>query len=243
VESNLAKPTVDIIIPVYNEAENIVRVLKAFRAQVKTNTQVLICYDHEEDSTLAVLRKSELMDEHIILVKNQFNGAHGAVRSGILESKAESVITYMADDDYNAEIIDKMIACFQNGYDLVAPSRFISGGIFKGCRWPKNFLVRVTSWSLHAFAGIPIHDATNGFRLFSRRLLENVHLESSEGFTYSIELLVKCHRLGWKMIELPAKWYERTSGQSRFKVILWAHAYLRWYWYAFETTYFRRNSL
>ncbi len=42
-------------------------------------------------------------------------------------------------------------------------------------------------------------------------------MESNEGFTYSIELLVKCHRLGWKMAELPAKWYERTSGKSRFQ--------------------------
>jgi dolichol-phosphate mannosyltransferase len=219
------------------------RVIKAFRAQVKTPIQVMICYDHKDDSTLEILRKSSLMDENILLVKNRFHGVHGAVRSGFLESKADSVITYMADDDYNAGLIDKLVAVFRSGYDLVAPSRFIPGAVFKGCRWPKNFLVRVTSWSMYAFAGIPVHDATNGFRLFSRKLLENTHLESNEGFTYSIELLVKCHRLGWKMAEVPAKWYERTSGKSRFKVFLWAHAYLYWYRYAFETTYLRRHSL
>jgi hypothetical protein len=183
------------------------------------------------------------MDEHIFLVKNQFKGVHGAVCSGFLESKADAVITYMADDDYNAGLIDKMIACFQDGNDVVAPSRFIYGGVFEGCPWLKNFLVRATSWSMNVLASVPIHDATNGFRLFSRRLLETVQLESSKGFTYSIELLVKCHRLGWKMAELPAKWYERTSGKSRFKVFLWAQAYLHWYWYAFETTYLRRRSL
>lgn len=243
VESNLAKPSVDIVIPVYNEGENISRVLHAFREQVKTPIRILICYDHKDDSTLTTLRTSGLIDEHVILVRNQFNEAHGAVRSGFLVSKADSVITYMADDDYNAGLIDKLVACYQEGNDLVAPSRFIPGGVFEGCRWPKEFLVRATSWSMHAIAGIPIHDATNGFRLFSRRLLENVRLESSEGFTYSVELLVKCHRLGWKMAELPAKWYERISGQSRFKVFQWAHAYLRWYWYAYETTYLRRSSI
>jgi glycosyltransferase involved in cell wall biosynthesis len=243
VESDLAKFDVDIVIPVYNEGENILRVLRAFRTEVKTPAQILICYDHTDDTTLDTLRISGLMDKHIIFVKNRFKGAHGAVRSGFLESKADSVITYMADDDYNAGLIDKLVASFQKGNDLVAPSRFIPGGVFEGCRWPKKFLVRASSWSMYALAGIPVHDATNGFRLFSRRLMENVLLESSEGFTYSIELLVKCHRLGWRIAEVPALWYERTSGQSRFKVLPWAHAYLRWYWYAFETTYLRRRSL
>jgi glycosyltransferase involved in cell wall biosynthesis len=239
----LAKPSVDIVIPVYNEDENILRVLQAFRTQVKTPIQVLICYDHKDDSTLAALKNSGLMDEHILVVKNRFKGAHGAVRSGFLESNADAVITYMADDDYNAGLVDKLIISFGQGNELVAPSRFIRGGGFEGCNWLKSVLVRTASWTLHAFARVPIHDATNGFRLFSRRLLENVQLESSEGFTYSIELLVKCHRLDWKMAELPAKWYERTSGQSHFKVFQWASSYLRWYFYAFSTTYLRRRSL
>lgn len=237
------KPVVDIIIPIYDEGENILRVLNAFREQVSTPMRVLICYDSKDDPTLAILEKSGLLNDHIHLVKNQFKGAHGAVRTGIFETKAEAVITYMADDDYNAGLIDKMVSCFQEGYELVAPSRFIRGGSFDGCRWPKNFLVRATSWSMNVIAGVPIHDATNGFRLFSRRLLDRIQLESREGFTYSIELLVKCHRLGWKMAELPAKWRERTSGSSRFKVFRWACAYLRWYWFAFETTYLRRQTL
>lgn len=239
----MAKPSVDIVIPVYNEEENILRVLKAFNTQIRSPIQVLICYDNENDSTLAALRSSGMMDEHILLIKNKFNGVHGAVRSGFLESKADAVITYMADDDYNVGLIDKLIAGFLQGNDLVAPSRFIAGGVFEGCPWLKGFLVRAASWSLSAIANVPIHDATNGFRLFSRRLLEKVQLESSEGFTYSLELLVKCHRLGWKMTEYSAKWYERISGQSRFKVFQWAHSYLRWYFYALETTYLRRRSL
>jgi len=243
VASNLDNPDVDIIIPVFNEGENILRALDAFRSQVNSPIRVLICYDQENDSTLEVLRKSKFMDEHILLIKNRFSGVHGAVRSGFLESNADAVIVFMADDDYNAGLIDKMVLYNKQGNDLVAPSRFIKGGVFKGCRWPKNILVRVTSWSMHTFARVPIHDATNGFRLFSRRLLKNVHLESSEGFTYSIELLVKCHRLGWKMVEIPSKWYERTFGRSRFKTIRWARAYLRWFWYAFETTYFRRSYI
>jgi len=68
-----------------------------------------------------------------------------------------------------------------------------------------------------------------------------VPLESTEGFTYSIELLVKCHRLGWRIGEVPVEWHERKTGLSRFRVIGWLPAYFRWFKYAFETTYLKRG--
>ncbi len=243
MEYKLINPTIDIIIPVYDEGENILPVLKAIKSQVKTNIQILICYDFEGDRTLSVLRESEFNKENIVFVKNKYQGAHGAVRSGFGKSKADAVITYMADDAYNAGLIDQMVSSFQEGYQVVVPSRFVQGGSFVGCPWLKNFLVRLSSWSMHYLARVPVHDATNGFRLFSRRLLDKVQLESNQGFTYSIELLVKCHRLGWKIAELPAQWQERKSGQSRFRIYEWVAAYFKWYRYAFETTYLRRNSI
>ena len=78
--------------------------------------------------------------------------------------------------------------------------------------------------------------------MFSRRLFERVQVESREGFSYSLELLVKCHRLGWPITEVPAQWHERTVGKSRFRVLRWLPAYLQWYCYAFATTYLRHGS-
>ena len=68
-----------------------------------------------------------------------------------------------------------------------------------------------------------------------------IPIESTSGFAYSIELLVKCHRLGWKVGEVPVSWYERKAGQSRFRVLRWLPQYLRWFFYAFATTYLRRG--
>jgi hypothetical protein len=68
-------------------------------------------------------------------------------------------------------------------------------------------------------------------------------IESSAGFTYSIELLAKCHRLGWKIGEVPAKWFERSEGKSRFRVLDWAADYLRWYFYIFGTTFLRLRRI
>jgi hypothetical protein len=72
-------------------------------------------------------------------------------------------------------------------------------------------------------------------------VIECIQIESHEGFCYSIELLVKAHRLGWKVADVPVSWFERQHGQSRFRVLKWLPAYLRWYVYAFATTVLRRG--
>jgi hypothetical protein len=111
-----------------------------------------------------------------------------------------------------------------------------------GCPWLKSFLVRAANFTLYHFAAIPTHDASNGFRLFSRRAVKEIAIESDCGFCYSIELLVKCHRLGWRIGEVPARWFQRAHGASRFRVVKWLPSYLRWYAYAFATTYLRRPA-
>jgi len=110
-----------------------------------------------------------------------------------------------------------------------------------GCPLLKAAIVRASAWTLFHLARLPTHDASNGFRLFSRRILRDVPIESTAGFTYSIELLVKCHRLGWRVGEVPVEWHERKTGQSRFKVLGWLPAYFGWFAYAFGTTYLRRG--
>jgi Oxidoreductase family, NAD-binding Rossmann fold/Oxidoreductase family, C-terminal alpha/beta domain len=96
---------------------------------------------------------------------------------------------------------------------------------------------------IHHVARVPTHDPSNGFRLFSRRVLETIPIELKVGFAYSIELLVKCHRLGWKIGEVPVSWYERKSGQSRFRVLRWLPQYLRWFLYAFATMFLLRKPV
>ena len=90
-----------------------------------------------------------------------------------------------------------------------------------GCPWLKAVLVRAANFTLYHLARLPTHDASNGFRLFSRRVTTEIPIESERGFCYSIELLVKCHRLGWRIGEVPARWFERAHGASRFQVVKW----------------------
>ena len=239
---DMAVNKLDIIIPVYNEAENIMDVLDSLKRYLKTPLRILICYDHDDDTILPLIRNINNDDFPfpIIEVKNRREGVHGAVMTGFNYSDAPAALVLPADDTFNAKIIDQMFEKFMEGCDIVAASRFMKGGYMKNCPLLKAILVRTVSFTLNRIALIPIKDASNGFRLFSRRLLDQVQMQSTEGFTYSLELLVKCHRLRWKITEVPASWYERTKGKSRFKVFKWLPHYFRWYIYGFSTTYIRR---
>lgn len=237
----MTAPLLDIVIPVYNEGPNIVRVLDSLCASVKTPFRVLICYDFEGDDTLSAIEGYDKAE--IVKVLNPGRGPHSAVLAGFRASAAPAVLVFPADDDYNAARLDEMAAKIGQGADIACACRFMDGGSMIGCPWLKAVLVRSAAFTLHHLARLPTRDASNGFRCFSRRVLEEIPIESDSGFTYSIELLVKAHRLGWKIEDVAVNWFERgkDQGKSRFKVLTWLPAYLRWYAYAFATTWLGRR--
>jgi dolichol-phosphate mannosyltransferase len=237
-------PELDIVIPVYNEGRQIVAVLAGLARAVKTPARVLICYDHEEDDTLPALRANpqDYAGLPVELVRNAGRGVHAAVMTGFAASTAPIILMFPADDHINAPMLDRMVDLARGGCDIVCVSRFMPGGAMIGCPWLKAVLVRSANFTLHHVARLPTTDASNGFRMFSRRVIDRIAVESREGFCYSIELLVKAHRLGWRIAEVPVTWIERQDGRTRFQVLRWLPAYLRWYFYAFATTFLRRPA-
>lgn len=230
----------DIVIPVYNEGANIRRVLDSFGAALEFPVRVLICYDREDDDTLAALEGYDAPFD-VVFVRNRGRGAIGAVLTGFAETSAPAVIAFPADDDFNAPRLNALIRTFLDGYDIVAASRFMPGGSLERCPVVKAVLLRLTAFVMWRIARVPTRDATSGLRLFSRRVIDRIPVESRAGFAYSIELLVKAHRLGWPIAEVPFLWRERTAGASRFRVFAWAPQYLKWVWYALETTLLGRG--
>lgn len=234
------KVDLDILIPVFNE-ENIATLFNLLAIDVKTSFQVLLCIDSFQDKTLGAYNPEHYPFE-IHLILNKGKGVHSALMSGFDESEAEALLVYPADDLLNTKIIDLMYLSFLKGNDVVVASRFIKGGSMRGCPLIKNILVRLGSLTLYSFSCIPVMDASNGFRLFSKKLLNFVEIESKKGFTYSIELLVKARRLRLSISEIPAKWEERKIGTSNFKLFSWLKEYLKWYFYGLATFWLNKKS-
>ena len=218
----------DIIIPVYNEDENILKLIKSLEDEVKHNFRILICYDSDSDKTLNHLKDKKVFKNEIVLVKNPKHGPNTAIIEGISLSKAEAILIYMADDFENIKLINHMIKLIELGNDLVIPTRFMPGGKMIGATKIKGTLTRIGSYLIFYLAGIPFRDCTNAFKMFSVKLKNKIQFESTIGFTFALELVSKSFFLRSKIVEIPSTWVEIENRKSNFKMLKWIPFYIYW---------------
>jgi len=161
-------------------------------------------------------------------------GVLNAMKAGIAASRAPYVLISMADGSDEPQVIDRMVELARDGADVVAASRYMRGGHQIGGPPLKRLMSRIAGLSLHWFAGVPIHDPTNNFKLYSRSFLDTVTIESTAGFELALELTVKATLARRRLAEVPTTWRDRTAGQSNFKLRKWLPHYLHWYFAAFR---------
>ena len=221
-----------MVVPVYNEGENVVPTLRGILERSRTRPiEVLVVHDFDEDTTVPVVRRLQAELPELGLHRNNIGrGVLNAIKSGLAAARAPYVLVTMGDGSDDAGDMDAMYELAKAGADVVAGSRYMRGGRQIGGPLLKRTMSRTAGLSLHLLAGIPIHDATSNFRLYSKRLLERVTIESTGGFELGIELTVKAHLLGMRVAEVPTTWRDRTAGQSRFQLWQWLPRYMKWYW-------------
>lgn len=219
-----------IVVPVRNEAENIRATLTALAEAVHGPSEVLIVYDAEDDSTLPVVRSSVAPSTmEYRLVRNTLGpGPANALKAGFAAARGEATVVTMADLSDDLPAIARMLARFDEGYDLVSGSRYMQGGEQVGGPWLKGKLSRIGGTSLHLL-GLPTHDPTNSYKLYRTKRLQQLTLESDQGFDINLEIVVKAWQSGWRITEVPARWVDRIAGKSNFKLWRWLPLYLRWY--------------
>jgi dolichol-phosphate mannosyltransferase len=228
-------PELSVVLPVYNEGEHVVPVLRDFAARVRTPCEILVVYDFDEDTTVPVVRGLAGEMPQVRLHRNDLGrGVLNAMKAGIAAARGAYVLVSMADGSDDLAGVDEMVALARGGADVVAASRYMRGGRQVGGPRLKRLLSRAAGLTLHWFGGLPIRDPTNNFKLYSRRFLDTVTIESRAGFELAIELSVKASLAGRPMAEIPTTWRDRTAGQSRFRLRAWLPQYLRWYAFAFR---------
>ena len=229
----------DIIIPVYNEDENIVRLLKSLENEITCNFRVLICYDCESDTTLKYIKDNKIIKSEILLIKNPGKGPNSAIIGGVDSSNAEIILVYMADDFENIKLINRMTKLIELGNDLVIPTRFMPGGKMIGAAKTKEIVTRVGAYLLYYLARIPFKDCTNAFKMFSASLKDKIKFDSTTGFTFALELVVKSYFLKLKIVEIPSTWIEIENRKSNFKMLKWIPYYIYWLLYSMVRNFFK----
>ena len=227
--------SLQIAIPVYNEAGNIAHTLEQLEAMVTVPHRILIVYDFDEDDTIPVVKEfiREQKAENIFLVKNNYGrGVLNAIRTGFDSIKDGVILVVMADSSDDMSIVDAMFEKINQGYDIVCGSRYMRGGNQIGGPKFKKFLSRTAGISLHLITGIPTRDATNSFKMYRKSILDTIKIESHGGFEIGMEIAIKAFLKGYKIAEIASIWRDRAAGKSRFKFRKWLPGYIRWYSYA-----------
>ncbi len=223
-----------IIIPVYNEGANIEATLLDIEQKVHTPHRIYIVYDFDQDNTLPVVKEMQQKGLPIDLLKNPARGVASAIKTGLRNAPNDHLLVTMADlsDDYS--VVDQMFQLMLQGYDLICGSRYMKGGKQIGGPLLKKILSRTAGVSLRYIARLPVHDATNSFKLYRKSMVDNIDIQSESGFEIGMEIVIKAHFAGCKITELPCTWTDRQAGSSRFRIFKWMPKYLRWYFYAFK---------
>jgi glycosyltransferase involved in cell wall biosynthesis len=229
-----SEPAVSIVVPVYNEGEEIVDFLDRVFEAVTLPCEVLVVYDSPDDTTVPYLQKYAEAEPRVLPTHNTYGkGPALALRYGMDHASAEVVVVTMADGSDDPQQIDQLARLVRRGVVVAAASRYTTGGQQVGGPFVKSTLSRLAGLSLYWLARVGTRDATNSFKAYSRSFVQEVGIESDAGFEVGLELVAKARRRRLPVAELPTIWLDRRTGQSNFNVLAWLPRYLRWYRYAF----------
>lgn len=230
----VSAPRASIVIPAYNEGDNIIAGLDRIFEAITVDAEVMVVVDAETDTTIPVIKKYAKHEPRLRVEINDYGrGPAYAIRYGIDHAAADTVVVTMSDGCDDPRQIDDLVKLVERGVVVAAASRYMPGGQQVGGPWFKSFLSRLAGTSLHTLANTGTRDATNSFKAYNRSFVQEVGIDSKDGFEIGLELTAKARRLRRPVAEIPTIWLDRTAGQSNFNLSKWIPKYLRWYRFAF----------
>lgn len=208
-----------IIIPTYNERENIERLVCEIRAQL-AEIHIIVVDDNSPDGTGQVVDTLAARDAYVHALhrpgKLGLGTAHIAGMRRAFELHADPILTMDADFSHNPKYLPALLKALDD-FDVVIGSRYVRGGGMEG----RDRKLRLVSWGANLFArtmlGLQAHDCTAGFRAYRRAVLHSIDLERifSNGYSFLIEMLFLCQTRGWRIGEVPIIYQDRQLGQSK----------------------------
>jgi len=219
-----------VCLPTYNERENLEKMVRALGAH---GVRVLVADDNSPDGTGEIAdRLAQELAYVDVLHRPQKEGlgpAYLAAFRRALQTDADLVLEMDCDFSHDPADVPRLIAACENGADIALGSRYVAGG---GTRdW--GLLRRIVSWGGSFYArivlGLGVRDLTGGFKCFRRAVLETIDLDAihSKGYAFQIELTYSAVRRGFRVVELPIVFADRTEGTSKMSRAIFLEAVVK----------------
>lgn len=217
-DSGLVKTAV--IIPTYNEADNIVALLTAVRAALPEAT-VLVVDDNSPDHTAAaVAAVATRLGNVEVLHRSTKEGLGSALRAGMRWAIAGGYEVYVqmdADGSHDPAELPALVNALTHGADLAIGSRYVAGGMTPRWPWSRRCISRAGNLAARTLLRLRTRDTTSGYRAYSTTVLQSLRTPHSDttGYAFQIEMVYRMERAGGRVVELPIVFRDRTRGESK----------------------------
>lgn len=215
---------ISVVLPTYNERENILKLIEKIEDVVKRHklkAELLVVDDSSPDGTADAVRIVNKKYGNIrVLVRKEKLGIGSAHMFGYKHSKGDIVIPMDTDLSHKPESIPDMLRKLDEGYDIVVGSRHIKGSYYERKKFDtkkKHFVSKYGNKLITFISGVPIHDFTNGYRAIRRNVIDSIETESNSN-SFLAEFLIKAHKKGFRITEIPVSFIDRKAGKSKTRV-------------------------
>ncbi len=226
-----------VVLPTYNEAENIDHVLHRIRGALP-DAGVLVVDDGSPDGTAEMAEKlGEQLGNIDVLRRDAKSGLGSAYRAGFawgLERGWEAFVEMDADLSHEPEALPTLIAPLREGVDLVIGSRYVPGGSIPNWRWHRRLLSQGGNVYAAMLLRMQVTDSTSGFRAYRADALRRIDLNAvrAEGYGFQIEMVYQVLQHGGQVTEVPIRFVDRVEGKSKMSMHIVVEALLLVTWWA-----------
>ena len=223
------KPVACIVLPTYNEAQNISKLLPEIFTQAEKiqshELHVLVVDDNSPDGTGKIVRKMQQQYPVLHLLSGEKNGLGDAYKRGMAHAinnlNADILFEMDADFQHDPNLLPLFIDLYRNGFTLIIGSRFLPGAEMTDMSYYRKFLSLFGNWLIRFFGGMPrLRDFTSGFRCIKASLIEKCDFSnlSTTGYAFQTSLIFELLRNGARVLEVPINFSERLHGTSKLSL-------------------------
>ena len=225
-----------VVIPTYNESENIERMLQRI-SECMPEAGVLVVDDGSPDGTAELVQAVAAKYKDVSLLRrNEKSGLGSAYRAGFgwgLERGYDAFVEIDCDFSHDPAALPGLVAPIAEGYEVSIGSRYVEGGSIPNWAWHRRLLSRGGNLYADAVLGLGVVDSTAGFRCYSAAILRRLDLERirAEGYGFQIEMTYRSKQHGAAITEVPISFVDRAAGESKMSsfIVVEALALVTWW--------------